>query len=183
MKFLTVILALTLFAFPAKAAEGELKVGDQIPTNLELKDKTGEMQSFDLLKGENGLVLFFIRSADWCPYCQVQLLDLRNGEADGIVNAGYNLAVVSYDTPEQLNSFASKYSFDFPMLSDQGSETIKAFGILDETKDPGSFAYGIPHPTVYVVSKDKEVQTILSEDSYTRRPEIAKIVKAIQNAK
>ena len=185
MKFLTLLLTLTffsLFSLSAMAADS-LKVGDQIPTNLELKDKTSEMQSFDSLRGDKGLVVFFIRSADWCPYCQVQLLDLRKGGADDIINAGYNITIISYDTPEALHKFATRYKFDFPMLSDEGSETIKTFGILDETKEPGSIAHGIPHPTIYVVSHDKEIQAILSEESYTRRPEIAEIVTAIESTK
>ena len=182
MKLLTLLLALTFFSFSATAAEG-LKVGDQIPTNLELKDKAGEMQSFDTLKGDKGLVMFFVRSADWCPYCQVQLLDLRKGAADGIINFGYNIAIISYDTPEKLNKFATKYKFDFPMLSDEGSETIKKFGILNEDKKPGQFGYGIPHPTIYIVSQDKNIQEILDKESYTRRPEIEDIVGVIQNEK
>lgn len=182
MKYLTLLLALTFFSFSATAAEG-LKVGDQIPTNLELKNQNNEMQSFDKLKGDNGLVLFFIRSADWCPYCQVQLLDLRKGEADGIINAGYNIAILSYDAPEKLNKFATRYKFDFSMLSDEGSKTIKEFGILDEGKKPESFGYGIPNPTIYVVSEDKKIQGILAEESYTRRPEIKDVVGVIQNIK
>jgi peroxiredoxin len=181
MKLFTLFIALTIFAFPAFAASG-LKVGDQLPTNLELKDNTEEVRSFDALKGDKGLVLFFIRSADWCPYCQVQLLDLRKGAADDIINAGYNVVIVSYDSPEKLNAFATKYKFDFPMLSDEGSETIKAFGILNEKKKPGVFGYGIPHPTIYVVSQNKEIQGILAEESYTRRPEIKDIVEVIQAA-
>ena len=179
MKFLTLLLSLTLFSFSATAAES-LKIGDQIPTNLELKDKTGEVQSFDALKGDKGLVLFFIRSADWCPYCQVQLLDLRKGAADYIINAGYNIVIVSYDAPEALNKFATKYKFDFPMLSDEGSETIKKFSILNKDKKPGSFGYGIPNPTIYVVSPDKEIQGILAEEGYARRPEIKEIMGVIQ---
>ena len=178
MKFLTLLLTLSLLSFSTIAAEG-LNVGDNIPTNLELKDKTSNMQSFDTLKGERGLVIFFIRSADWCPYCQVQLLDLRKGAADEIINSGYNIVVISYDTPEQLDKFATRYKFDFPMLSDQNSETIRAFGILDESKKPGSLAYGIPHPTTYIVSSHKEIEGILSEKSYTRRPEIKEIVDVI----
>ena len=27
------------------------------------------------LMGRNGLVPFFFRSADWCPYCEAQLID------------------------------------------------------------------------------------------------------------
>ncbi len=182
MKFLTLLMAFAVFSLPVLAS-ADLKVGDKIPSNLELKNQTGEVQSFEALKGEKGLVLFFIRSADWCPYCQVQLLDLRKGAADEIINAGYNIAILSYDAPEKLQAFATRYKFNFPMLSDVNSKTIKEFGILNEEKQPGSFGYGIPNPTIYVVSQDKEIQGVLAEESYTRRPEIKDIVDVIQNNK
>lgn len=180
MRFLSLFLALAFLSFPAVAAQG-LKEGQAIPTNLELKDAKGGLQSFDTIKGEKGAVLFFIRSADWCPYCQVQLLDLRQGMADSITDAGYNIVVISYDAPEALDKFATKYKFPFTILSDEESKTINAFGILDETKKEGAFGHGIPRPHVYVVNGDKDIQGILAEESYTRRPEIKDIVEIIQN--
>ena len=41
-----------------------LKVGEKIP-KLELVDQTGKTQDFNSLKGPNGLLLLFHRSADW----------------------------------------------------------------------------------------------------------------------
>ena len=40
------------------------EVGERIPA-FELKDHRGRTQTFDSLKGENGLLLIFTRSADW----------------------------------------------------------------------------------------------------------------------
>ncbi|MCP5118437.1 MAG: hypothetical protein GY953_47100 [bacterium] len=39
-------------------------VGERIP-HFEAVDQDGKRQTFDTLKGENGLVLMFVRSADW----------------------------------------------------------------------------------------------------------------------
>ncbi len=39
-------------------------VGARIP-DFEAVDQNGKRQNFDSLKGENGLVLMFVRSADW----------------------------------------------------------------------------------------------------------------------
>ena len=39
-------------------------VGERIP-DFEAVDQNGKRQSFDTLKGENGLLLMFVRSADW----------------------------------------------------------------------------------------------------------------------
>lgn len=186
MKLLFTLFTLMILPLSVNAEEvmsKQVGVGDKIPTQLKLPNAKGEVQSFEALKGKKGLVLFFIRSADWCPYCQVQLLDLRKGEADPILEAGYNVAILSYDTPEKLNKFATRYKFDLPMLSDEGSETIKAFGILNEDKKPDEFGYGIPHPHIYVIGTDGTILADLSKESYTRRPEISDITDEIQKIK
>ena len=51
--------------------------------------------------GKNGVVLMFFRSADWCPYCQAQLIDM-NGGVPEIEKRGYRVAALSYDSPEIL---------------------------------------------------------------------------------
>ncbi len=39
-------------------------VGERIPS-FSAPDQNGKRQTFDTLKGEHGLVLMFVRSADW----------------------------------------------------------------------------------------------------------------------
>jgi hypothetical protein len=42
-------------------------------------DQTGKPPALPELVGKNGLVLMFVRSADWRPYCQAQLIDANDG--------------------------------------------------------------------------------------------------------
>ena len=44
---------------------------------------------------------------------------------------GLGLAAISYDSPEILAAFSRQRGITFPLLSDVGSPTIKAFGILN----------------------------------------------------
>ena len=155
-----------------------MQIGQTIPTNLELSNQNGDTQSFESITGKKGLVLIFVRSADWCPYCQVQMLDLKN-DAGKIIEHGYNIVTVSYDAPDVLKAFADKYDFPLTMLSDSDSQTIKAFGILNEKFASDHFAYGVPHPYVYVIGNDKIIQAVLSEEGYKKRPQISAIKQAI----
>ena len=66
------------------------------------------------------------------------------------------------------------------MLSDEGSSTIRAFGILNEDFAQDHFAYGVPHPHVYVVGTDGTVQAVLAEETYKKRPTVEAIVEAIE---
>ncbi len=130
-----------------------------------LQNQKGQSQTFDNVKGEEGAVLVFVRSANWCPYCQVQLLELKDvGEA--IAKEGYNIVTISYDAPDLLNSFSQKYKFPYVMLSDPQSAVIKDFGILDESYKGREGFYGIPKPRVYIVDGDGSVLNVLSKETY-----------------
>jgi hypothetical protein len=68
--FLIAVLSLLVTSFSlhdsaAQEAPGAvLKMGSNIP-ELSGVDQFGKQQNFDSLKGPNGLVLLFFRSADW----------------------------------------------------------------------------------------------------------------------
>jgi len=47
--------------------------GSKAPTIGTPLDEAGKPRSMASLMGEKGLVLFFFRSAAWCPFCQAQL--------------------------------------------------------------------------------------------------------------
>ncbi len=153
--------------------------GDKIPHSLEALDQNGAVQNFDSVKGENGAVVHFIRSADWCPYCKAQLLDIKN-YGPQIKAAGYSVVVISYDAPETLADFAAKYDFPYVMLSDEGSKIIKAFGILNEKINVESPYYGIPHPTIYVITAAGEITAKLAEDTPEKRPTADLVLEAIR---
>jgi len=41
----------------------------------------GREQTLETLKGSKGTVLLFYRSADWCPYCKGQLIQLQSAQS------------------------------------------------------------------------------------------------------
>ncbi len=152
--------------------------GTEIPHSLELSDHNGELQSFDKLAGEYGAVLFFVRSVDWCPFCQKQLLDIaqRGGEIEA---KGYSLIFVSYDSVELLQKFQVQYDFPYTLLSDPESEAIQAFDILNTEMKEGTKYFGIPHPGVFIISRNGVIKGKLFEEGYKARPEIDRILSAI----
>ena len=65
--------------------------GSKAPTIGTPLDESGKPRSMESLMGDKGLVLFFFRSAAWCPFCQAQLMDLNSGVGE-IEKRGYRLA-------------------------------------------------------------------------------------------
>lgn len=177
MRYFILTLFVLMVSFPAYA-EKPLGQGDSVPT-ISLSDQNGVVQTWDGLYGKKGVVVVFYRSAAWCPYCQSQLIELgRNKEK--FDREGYNLVGVSYDSVEKLKKFDNKFNPDFPLLSDEGSRLIEEFGIMDDSHKEGSFAFGVPKPAIYVVRKNGIIQSVLSEEGYKIRPEIADIMASIQ---
>ena len=129
--------------------------GERIPT-FSLPDHHGAIRSLENLAGPKGLLLVFHRSANWCQYCRTQLVELELSRALFESN-GVRVAAVSYDSQEILAAFAQKYSIGYPLLSDRASETIRAFGILNENMAPHLKAYGVPHPVEYLLNPDGTV--------------------------
>jgi hypothetical protein len=59
----TVMLAPILMSAQSEISTGPA-VGQKIPS-FEAVDQSGQLQTFDTLKGDKGLLLLFYRSADW----------------------------------------------------------------------------------------------------------------------
>ena len=154
------------------------QVGDVIPHDLSATDHSGAATSLDSLTGEEGLVLIFVRSVDWCPFCQTQVLDW-NGQAEKFTALGYNVAALSYDNEEKANKFVKQRDLKFPVVTDPDSTIIKAFGILNEQHEPGTFAYGIAHPFVYVVAPDGTITHRFAEQNYRNRPPVPEVLDAL----
>lgn len=121
------------------------------------------------ITGENGAVLVFSRSLDWCPYCKAQALELETVKAD-LEAAGWSLNLITYDSPETLAGFASEKSLTYTLLSDKESATIDAFGLRNTEVPAGSRFDGIPHPAIVYIRANGEVAGVQKEEGYKDRP-------------
>lgn len=168
------------FILPVGAyAKGKVKVGDTIPHDLSLKDQNGKMRNFSELTGKKGLVLVFVRSAEWCPFCQKQLIDLSKNNKK-FTDLDYNVASISYDALPQIEKFVTKNKPKITLLSDPASESIRAFDILNTASAKGTMSYGIPYPGVYIIDNKKKVQAKFFESDYKKRPSVDALIKKIK---
>lgn len=171
---------LLMMAMPSFShAKGDVKVGDTIPHTLSLQDSSGKTPAFSDLTGKKGIVLIFVRSVDWCSYCQKQLVEMDESTKK-FSDWGYNVVSVSYDTPEAMKKFVTTQKPKLTMLSDPRSESIRAFGILNDDVAKGTRSYGVPYPGVYIVDKDKKVQAKFFKSGYKDRPSAREILTKIE---
>lgn len=170
-----------LFSITANASEWidvGPDVGTTIPADFMARDAKGTEVNYADVTGDKGLVLGFVRSASWCPFCQTQMKDLQNIAAD-LKERGYELAVLSYDAPKILDQFAKKQQITYTLLSDEGSKMIDAFDVRDPQYGPDSMAHGVPQPVVMIIDPDGTVQGKLALEGYRDRPELEAIMAEV----
>ena len=93
---------------------------------------------------------------------------------------GYGLVAISYDSLETLKGFASQHNITFPLLSDAGSKTITAWGILN--KEATGRTAGIPHPGTFIINRAGSIVSRTFEQPYTERRSTASLLAQLSGA-
>ena len=163
-----------LFALSAAFAEDEIPgpaVGDTFPHTLEALDQNGERQSLASLYGDKGAAVFFVRSADWCPFCKRQLADvnLRLGEFEAL---GLSVISVSVDEVPLIKQFHDEQNVGYSMLADPNGDINEELGIRDTQYPVGSAAFGVPRPTAYIIDRNGTVRARYMEPTFRTRPDL-----------
>jgi peroxiredoxin len=125
------------------------------------------------------------------------------GRVKDLQAQGIGLATISYDSRELLAAFAKQHGVTFPMLSDQGSVTIKRYGILNTVvadafgpnKDdpavkadvqkyisvvnPSPNMQGIAFPGTFMLDRQGRVTSRFFEDFYIERNTVSSVMKRL----
>ena len=103
-----------------------LNVGDTAPS-FELADTELKMRSLDEFKGGKIVISFIVAASS--PVCEVELCTFRDSWKE-ISDMGAKVIAISNDGPFANKAFAEKHNFNFPLLADYTSKTIRDYGIL-----------------------------------------------------
>ncbi len=178
------IIAFSLSVAPISAQDApgaEVDFGPAIGESIDigaLSDQTGTARDLASLSGENGLVLMFQRSADWCPYCQAQMIEI-NGSLAEIESRGYGMATISYDNTDILSRFTARENIGYAMLYDEGSQIIEKYGLRETNYEEGHRAYGVPKPIVLILSPAGVVEAKLFEENFRVRPPATAVIETL----
>ena len=89
---------------------------------------------------------------------------------DKLSKANVEVVVVSRDDQEALETYRKAESFPFMMLSDEKSETIEDYGVLNTLiTRSDAFFYGIPFPGIFLSDPRGQVIGKFFHDSYKKR--------------
>jgi peroxiredoxin len=146
-------------------SEVGLRIGQKAP-EFSARDQFGRTQTLETLRGPKGTVLLFFRSADWCPYCKGQLIQLQAANAR-FEKQGIKLAGISYDSVEILKFFSDRRKIDFPLLSDPQSKVIRQYQVLNaEAVGPNS---GMARPGYFFLDPEGVIREKFFEAKYRER--------------
>lgn len=101
---------------------------------------------------------------------------------------GFTIVAISPDPTTRLKEMKSKVAADkkgdipFALLSDPGSKTVNAYGVYDPTY-AGQDVDGIPHPSIFVLDKDRKVAWVRVSMDYKKRPSVDEIRAEIAKVK
>ncbi len=129
------LLALALVVTPSAFAAGIADSAEQIRPMLPgsalpdaaVRDRDGVATDLRAVVEDAPAVLVFYRGG-WCPFCNLQLADLRLIHPE-LKELGYRLIAVSPDKPEKLNETLGNTELDYTLVSDSDGNAMGAFGI------------------------------------------------------
>ena len=146
-------------------AEVGLRVGQKAP-DFSCVDQLGKTQTLETLRGPKGTVLLFYRSADWCPYCKGQLIQLQAAK-ERFERQGLKIAGISYDNEEILKYFSGRRKIEYPLLSDPDSKIIRMYHVLNpEAVGPNA---GMARPGYFYIDSEGIIREKFFEAKYRQR--------------
>ncbi len=103
-----------------------LNIGDKAP-GFEIPDTTLKMRRLEEFAGKKTVLSFFVAASS--PVCETELCTFRDSLQE-ITGMGAHVVAISNDGPFANKAFAEKHGYDFPILGDYTSKTIRDYDIL-----------------------------------------------------
>ncbi len=82
---------------------------------------------------------------------------------------GLGVVVITYDTREIVEYFATRKQITLPVLGDAQSRIIRDFGVLNTAVPEGHMWMGVPYPGTFIVDANGMVKSKYFEDTYQDR--------------
>ena len=111
---------------------------------------------------------------------------------DNLQDQGLGVAVITYDPVSTLADFADERGIEIPLLSDEGSATIRDYGLLNHEMDPARAPedrremmrrlYGIPYPGTFMLDTAGRVTSRFFEAAYQERSTVSSIAVRLGDA-
>jgi thioredoxin-dependent peroxiredoxin len=134
----------------------ELKEGDKAPA-FTAKDQDGNTVSLSDFKGKNVILYFYPQ--DDTPTCTKEACNYRDNY-QSLLNKGFAVIGVSFDTEKSHKKFINKYSLPFPLIADTDKKIIEDYGVWGEKTTFGRTYMGT-FRTTFVIDKNGVITHVI----------------------
>lgn len=93
---------------------------------------------------------------------------------------GISVVGMTYDDMDQIQAFHAEWDLAYPLLRDIEGQHVDAWGIRNEEYGEGSFAYGIPHPGIVLISEDGTILAKYAVEGYRTRADWSSVLNDIR---
>ncbi len=145
---------------------------------------------------ERGPVVLVFYRGGWCPFCNIHLRGFQKSLAE-FKAAGAQVVAISPQLPDQSLTTQEKDELAFPVLSDVGLNTARAFGVafelpkalLDlytdfdqplENSNGVEGAKELPLPATFVIRADRTIAYAHVEADFMRRSEPLEVLNLVR---
>ena len=107
----------------------------------------------------------------------VKLSDIK----EDFAALGINVVGMTYDDPEIIQGFHAEWDLAYPLLRDVDGQHVDAWGIRNEQYGEGTFAFGVPHPGVALISSDGKILAKWAEEGYRSRADWSSVLVEVKS--
>ena len=147
-----------------------LNIGDTAP-GFELPDTELKLRTLKEFKGGKIILSFIVAASS--PICESELCTFRDSWKE-ISDTGTKIVAISNDGPFANKAFAEKHNFNFPLLADYTSKTIKDYDILMpdllHIKD-----YNAAKRSVFIINEDGKIGYMWISEDPLKEPDYTEI--------
>jgi thioredoxin-dependent peroxiredoxin len=142
-----------------RRTKDKVKVGSVAP-DFTLPSQAGEMVSLKDFSGRKPVVLFFYPKDD-SPGCTKEVCAFRDNFEE-FSKLDVQVIGISSDSVESHRRFAAKHDLSFPLLSDEGGNIRRLYGV------PKTFGL-FPGRVTYVIDKEGVMRHVFSSQLSVQR--------------
>ena len=170
---LVVFIAFFIFININKTTMHKIEIGSSVP-GFTLPDQDGKLFEINSVLGKKNLVIYFYPKDD-TPGCTKEACYFRD-QFEVFKEEDAQIIGISGQSVKSHKEFATKYKLNYTLLSDEGNEIRKLFGV------PTNLFGFIPGRVTYVVNKKgKVVYTFNSQSEATKHvDEALRILKLLK---
>ena len=157
----------------------KIRAGSEFPA-VPVTSLDGSVDDIGQPTGGAEWKMVIVSRGQHCPLCTKYLNKLQDYK-ERLADVSVDLAAVSGDSREQLESHLEKLDVSFPLYYGLTIEQMQDLGLyISHPRSAKETDHPFPEPGLFVINKDHEVQVVDISNNPFVRPELEALVSGIE---